>query len=64
MNVPALIIASLTPAGWLVMIVSISAVLVGTAWCFYRILTLPPVEAETTMHGQPAIDTRDTEQSY
>ncbi|HEX6985989.1 MAG TPA: hypothetical protein VF170_11465 [Planctomycetaceae bacterium] len=49
----------LTPAGWVMMIVSLSAVLAGTAWCFYRILTLPPVETES-LHGPPAIDTRDT----
>ena len=45
--------------GWVMMIVSVGGVLLGTSWCFFRILTLPPVESET-LHGPPAIDTRDT----
>lgn len=49
----------MTPAGWIVMAVSVGGVLLGAAWCFYRILTLPPVEAET-FHAPPGIDTRDT----
>jgi hypothetical protein len=49
----------MTPAGWIIMLASNAAVIGATAWCFYRILMLPPVEAET-LHGQPAIDTKDT----
>lgn len=49
----------MTLAGWIVMCVSVGCVLVGSIWCFYRILTLPSVEAET-LHAPPAIDTRDT----
>ena len=49
----------MTPAGWAMMIVSVGGVLLGTAWCFYRVLTLPPVEAES-LHAPPAIDTKDT----
>lgn len=48
------------PEGWVMMIVSVGGVLVGTAWCFYRVLTLPPVEVEESLHAPPAIDTHDT----
>jgi hypothetical protein len=49
----------MTPAGWIVMTVSVGGVLIGTAWCFFRILTHPPVESHA-LHAPPAIDTRDT----
>jgi hypothetical protein len=34
-------------AGWLVMIVSVGAVLTLTVYCLYRVLTLPPVEDDS-----------------
>lgn len=34
----------MTPAGWTVMLLSVSFVVVLVAWCFYRVLTLPPLE--------------------
>lgn len=49
----------LTTQGWIMMIVSVGGVLCGVAWSFYRTLTLPPLEAEETLHGPPAIDTHD-----
>jgi hypothetical protein len=48
----------LSPVGWLVMIVSIGAVLALTGFCVYRVLRLPPVEEET-LKGPLEIDTRD-----
>lgn len=34
------------PAGWALMIVSVGSVLALTGYCLFRVLTLPPVEAE------------------
>jgi hypothetical protein len=31
-------------AGWTIMLVSISFVVALAAWCYYRVLTLPPLE--------------------
>lgn len=36
----------MTPLGWLIMTVSLSSVLGLTAFCLWRVLTLPPVEIE------------------
>lgn len=47
------------PAGWIVMIVSVSTVLALVSYCLYRVLTLPPVEMED-LKGPLEIDTRDT----
>lgn len=49
----------MTTTGWIIMLASNALVIGATGWCFYRILTLPPVGADS-LHGQPAIDTRDT----
>jgi hypothetical protein len=49
----------MTTAGWIIMIVSNVGVIAAAAWCLYRVLTLPPVEAES-LHAPPAIDTHDT----
>lgn len=54
----------MTPAGWFIMIVSISTVLTLVSYCLYRVLTLPPIEVEEHLHGQPAIDTGDTRDPY
>lgn len=48
----------MSAVAWAIMLGSNATVIGAMAWCFYRILTLPPVESET-LHGQPAIDTRD-----
>jgi hypothetical protein len=50
----------MSPAGWTVMIVSVTSVLALTGYCIYRVFTLPPVEMET-LHGPADIDTKDTE---
>ena len=50
----------MTPAGWMIMISSISAVLTAVSFCFYKVLTLPPVEAETSLKSEGLIDTGDT----
>jgi hypothetical protein len=50
----------MTPAGWLIMIVSVVAVLTLSGYCIYRVFTLPPVEMES-LHGPADIDTKDTE---
>ncbi len=36
----------MTPAGWAIMIVSVGSIVVLTGYCFWRLLTLPPREAE------------------
>jgi hypothetical protein len=47
------------PLGWLVMIVSVGSVLTLTAFCLYRVLTLPPVEVDDLTYPLE-VDTRDT----
>jgi hypothetical protein len=37
-------IQPMQPLGWLFLVVSVSAVTVLTAWCFYKVLTAPPAE--------------------
>lgn len=51
---------TINPAGWAVMIASISGVLVLVSFCLYKVLTLPPVEFEDHLKGPLEIDTRDT----
>lgn len=48
------------PAGWIVMLVSVSSVLSLVSFCLYRVLSLPPVEDEH-LKGPLEIDTRDTQ---
>ncbi len=50
----------MTTGGWIVMTLSVGAVLALVTYCLYRVLTLPPVDVES-LHGPPDIDTRDTE---
>jgi hypothetical protein len=49
----------MTLAGWVMMIVSVGSVLVLTAYCLYRVMTLPPVEVEDLTYPLEA-DTGDT----
>lgn len=35
-------IQPMQPLGWTFMLVSVSAVVILTAWCFYKVLTAPP----------------------
>jgi hypothetical protein len=50
----------MTPAGWAIMIVSVGSVLALTAFCFYRVLTLPATEMDE-LKAPLDIDTRDTQ---
>jgi len=34
----------MSPAGWVIMLVSNVFVICLITWCFYRVLTLPPLE--------------------
>jgi hypothetical protein len=45
------------------MIVSVGSVLALTAFCLYRVMTLPPQIAEEHLKGPLEIDTGDTEQA-
>jgi hypothetical protein len=49
-----------TAAGWTIMIVSIGAVCALTAYCFYKVLTLPPREVTEHLKAPLDIDTKDT----
>ena len=50
----------MNPAGWAVMIVSVSSVLALATYCVVKVLALPPVDMED-LHGPLDIDTRDTQ---
>ena len=50
----------MTPLGWLIMISSLTSVIALTAFCLYRVLSLPPVEIENLDTAPLDIDTRDT----
>lgn len=47
-------------AGWTIMIVSVGSVLTLTAFCFYRVLTLPAMELDE-LKAPLDIDTGDTQ---
>ncbi|MCA9163474.1 MAG: hypothetical protein R3C99_24090 [Pirellulaceae bacterium] len=49
-----------TPAGWTIMVVSITMVIALVSYCTVRVLTLPPVEMDD-IKGPLEIDTRDTQ---
>jgi hypothetical protein len=51
----------MSTAGWAIMIVSVGSVLALTAFCMFRVLTLPPQVAEEHLKGPLVIDTGDTE---
>lgn len=44
------------PAGWVIMIVSVTSVFIGCAYCVYRVLTLPPADLEAHIHAPLDID--------
>lgn len=50
-----------TPAGWTIMIVSIGSVCALTAFCFYRLFTLPPREVVEHLKAPLDIDTHDVD---
>ena len=49
----------MTPLGWLIMIVSLDSVIGLTAYCLYRVLTLPPAEIESLDVAPLEIQTPD-----
>lgn len=49
----------MTPAGWLVMLLSVGFVLGLTVFCFYRVLRTP--KSIEHMHAPLEIDTRDAD---
>lgn len=49
-----------TPAGWTIMITSISSVCALTVFCFYRLFRLPPREVIEHEKAPLIIDTHDT----
>jgi hypothetical protein len=51
----------LNPAGWGVMITSLSSVLILMGYCLVRVLTLPPIDASEYLKAPLDIDTRDTQ---
>ena len=54
----------MTPAGWAIMIGSVGAICVLTIYCMYRVLTLPPMEAEEHIKAPLDIDTRDKDNEF
>jgi len=48
-----------TTLGWLIMVVSIGAVVGLTAFCLYRVLTLPQVEVDDLNVAPLSIETPD-----
>jgi len=53
--------SGLTLIGGSIMVLSVGSVLSLVSYCLYRVLTLPPVDAEEHLKGPPDIDTQDTE---
>lgn len=51
---------AMTPAGWIIMVVSVGSVLALTAYCMVRVLTLPPAIVEEHLKAPLDIDTKDT----
>lgn len=49
----------MTSAGWAIMSVSLTAVVLLNAFCFYRVLSLPPEAAEEHLKAPLEIDTGD-----
>jgi hypothetical protein len=50
----------MTNAGLAIMVVSVGSVLLLTAYCLIRVLTLPPQVIEEHLKAPLDIDTRDT----
>ena len=51
----------MTPLGWLIMIVSVSSVIALTAFCLYRVLTLPPQELDE-IHSRLELEAQERPQ--
>jgi hypothetical protein len=50
----------MTAAGWALLVVSCGTVVGLTAWCFWKVLTLPGVADE--LHAPLDIDTHDLDE--
>lgn len=48
----------MTPLGWLMMITSCSSVIALTAFCLYRVVTLPPAEVGE-IHSRLEMETQN-----
>lgn len=46
----------MTAAGWIMMTLSVGSVLGLTAFCLYRVLTLPPAELDELMPHSEKMD--------
>jgi hypothetical protein len=53
----------MTPLGGLVMVVSVTSVIALTAFCLYRVLTLPPVEVGE-IRSRLEMETRDRPEDH
>jgi hypothetical protein len=53
----------MTTAGWTIMILSVGSVCILTAYCFYKVLTIP-VQDIADVRSPLDIDTGDTEDAY
>jgi hypothetical protein len=53
----------MTVGGWIVMLLSVSAVLSLSTYCLYRTLTVPEADIEEHLKRPLDIDTRDTEEA-
>jgi hypothetical protein len=49
----------MTAAGWIIMTISVTAVLCLAGYCLARVLSLPPIDVEEHLKGPFEIDTRD-----
>jgi hypothetical protein len=52
---------SMNIGGWIVMTISVGAVLSLVAFCITRVLALPPLDAEAHLKAPLDIDTGDTQ---
>jgi hypothetical protein len=50
----------MTTAGWIIMTVSVAAVLLLISFCLRKVLTLAPLEVSEHLKAPLDIDTRDT----
>ena len=51
----------MTTAGWAIMILSVGSVCVLTAYCFYKVMTLPAQDVVDHLKSPLDIDTGDTQ---
>ena len=51
----------MTNPGWAIMLASVGSILALSAFCLYRVITLPPEIVEEHLKAPLEIDTRDTE---